>query len=32
MTHNRSVNEKYWEYEEWAQFVNNEMTGIKKWH
>jgi Sulfotransferase domain len=32
LTHNRCVNEKFWEYEEWDGCVTNEIRGIMKWH
>ena len=32
LTHNRTINEKYWEFSEWESFVMNETKGIRKWH
>jgi len=33
ITHNRCISQKFWEeFEEWNQFVYNEIMGIKRWH
>jgi hypothetical protein len=32
MCHNKSINENFWEFEEWNEYVKTEAKAIRMWH